>query len=384
MGIIILSAIVVQILLGRAEALLERAREEQDRLQKSFQAVTDGIKELKLNAARKQSFLTEQFLPAARSQSQANIASFTLLGFTAGVGELLFFSAMGLLIFFIPQFASISQETLASYALVLTYASGPFSQILQMFPQLLQAGVALHKVETLGLSLASQTEIQKEKVNAFPLNFDSIVLKEVSYTYPRVGDAEPFHLGPINLSIYPGELIFIIGGNGSGKSSLAKLITGLYTPESGQIYLDDQPVTDQNREQYRQLFSTVFFDFYLFDRLLGLQSDQLDEQVQVYLNTLQLEQKLKIEKGEFSTLDLSQGQRKRLALLTAYLENRPVYLFDEWAADQDPYFREIFYRQLLPELKQRHKAILVISHDDRYFHLGDRLIKLDYGKIVSP
>lgn len=177
-------------------------------------------------------------------------------------------------------------------------------------------------------------------------------------------------------------VVALVIGSLSGETSA--FLIGLYTPENGDIYLNDQPVTPQNREQYRQLFSTVFFDFYLFDRLLRLQSDQLDEQVQVYLNTLQIEQKLKIEKGEFSTLDLSQGQRKCLALLTAYLENRPVYLFDEWAADQDPYFREIFYRQLLPELKQRHKAILVISHDDRYFHLGDRLIKLDYGKIVSP
>ncbi len=139
---------------------------------------------------------------------------------------------------------------------------------------------------------------------------------------------------------------------------------------------------DLNLELYRQLFSTVFADFYLFDRLLGLQLADVDSQAQTYLEQLQLTHKVSVQNGKLSTTALSQGQRKRLALLTAYLEDRPIYLFDEWAADQDPFFREIFYQQLLPELKQRGKALLVISHDNRYFQLADRLLKLDYGKII--
>lgn len=173
-----------------------------------------------------------------------------------------------------------------------------------------------------------------------------------------------------------------MGGNGSGKSTLAKLITGLYVPDSGEIRLNGISIDDGNREMYRQLFSTVFADFYLFDRLVGLQQVDLDERAKMYLDRLQLSDKVVVRDGKLSTTALSQGQRKRLALLTAYLEDRPIYLFDEWAADQDPLFREIFYQQLLPELKQRGKAVLVISHDDRYFHLADRLLKLDYGQIV--
>jgi putative ATP-binding cassette transporter len=90
-----------------------------------------------------------------------------------------------------------------------------------------------------------------------------------------------------------------------------------------------------------------------------------------------------IRNGQFSTTALSQGQRKGLALMTAYLEDRPFYLFDEWAADQDPHFKEIFYTQLLPELRSRVKSVLVITHDDKYFGLADRIVKLDYGKIVQ-
>jgi putative ATP-binding cassette transporter len=120
----------------------------------------------------------------------------------------------------------------------------------------------------------------------------------------------------------------------------------------------------------------------LFDNFLGLSNTNLDAQAQEYLSLLHLQHKVKVRNGALSTTAVSQGQRKRLALLTAYLENRPFYLFDEWAADQDPYFKNIFYTQLLPELKARGKTVLVISHDDKYFEVADRIIKLDYGKLA--
>ena len=178
-----------------------------------------------------------------------------------------------------------------------------------------------------------------------------------------------------------GELVFLVGGNGSGKSTLAKIISGLYVPEAGEIRLDGQVITDKNRDDYRQLFSAVFSDFYLFENLLGLYTKDLDAQAGMYLEQLHLSHKIKVMDGALSTTAVSQGQRKRLALLTAYLENRPFYLFDEWASDQDPHFKDVFYTKLLPDLKARGKTALVITHDDRYFHLADRIIKLDYGQI---
>jgi putative ATP-binding cassette transporter len=161
------------------------------------------------------------------------------------------------------------------------------------------------------------------------------------------------------------------------------LITGLYTPQSGEIRLDGTPITDDNREWYRQHFSAVFSDFYLFGRLVGLTNNNLDTRAQQFLVQLQLNHKVEIKDGVLSTTALSQGQRKRIALLTAYLEDRPIYLFDEWAADQDPYFKRIFYTQILPELTKRGKTVLVISHDDRYFHAADRIVKLEYGRLES-
>src|SRR5438128_1629868 len=169
------------------------------------------------------------------------------------------------------------------------------------------------------------------------------------------------------MTLSPGEIVFLTGGNGSGKTTCAKLLTGLYTPDSGEVRFDGRPITDENRAFYRQYFSAVFYDFYLFDRLLGLDVQPFDPRIPRYLCLLQLDRKVQVDNGFLSTTDLSQGQRKRLALLTAYLEDRPIYLFDEWAADQDPGFKEVFYHQLLPELKRRGKTVVVISHDDRYF-----------------
>jgi len=204
---------------------------------------------------------------------------------------------------------------------------------------------------------------------------------EVTHTYHREQSEYNFVLGPVNLSLRPGELVFLVGGNGSGKTTLAKLLVGLYQPESGTICLNGQPVTDANREAYRQLFSVVFSDFYVFEQLLGLVTPELDTQARYYLIRFHLDHKVRVTEGVLSTTELSQGQRKRLALLNAYLEDRPCYVFDEWAADQDPLFKELFYTRLLPELQARGKLVVVITHDDKYFHLADRLLKLEDGRL---
>jgi putative ATP-binding cassette transporter len=249
-------------------------------------------------------------------------------------------------------------------------------------PIFARAGVSMQKVQEMGLSLASQPEDSKAPADCdAAASWREIELVGATHAYYCESEENNFTLGPINLTFRPGEVVFLAGGNGSGKTTLAKLITGLYIPESGEIRLDGRTVDDETRELYRQYFSAVFSDFYLFDELLGLNNPSLDAQARHYLSQLQLEGKVKVNGGKLSTINLSQGQRKRLALLTAYLEDRPFYVFDEWAADQDPLFKNVFYLYLLPELKARGKTVLVISHDDRYYHLSDRLIKLNYGKV---
>jgi putative ATP-binding cassette transporter len=258
----------------------------------------------------------------------------------------------------------------------------PVASILNALPDIGRAHVALKKVEALELSLAAHTT---EGDGSTPLpapvsSWKRLEVLGVTYTYYREKEDRSFILGPADLTFRAGELVFLIGGNGSGKTTLAKLLVGLYVPEAGEIRWHGQSITDDNRESYRQHFSAVFSDFYLFDSLLGLDTVKLDIRARDYLVQLQLNHKVQVEDGRLSTLDLSQGQRKRLALLTAYLEDRSFYVFDEWAADQDPLFKQFFYLQLLPELQARDKTVLVITHDDQYFQMADRCLKLEEGK----
>jgi putative ATP-binding cassette transporter len=371
----------VQLLLNKMRKFFDLAREEQDILFKHFRSITDGIKELKLHSLRRQEFFTEELQGSADASRNYNVTALNTGAVAIGVGQLLFFMLMGLLLFVVPKFVPVSTPVLSAYILTSTYLMSPFNNILQRLPAIFRANTSVEKIERMGLALASQAEINSTVKLPDTAQWETLELHRVIHSYPGEKEDSNFILGELNLKFHPGQLVFIIGGNGSGKSTLAKLITGLYIPESGKILLDGQPITEENREWYRQHFSAIYSDFYLFERLLGMTNHDLDKQAAEYLREFHLENKVQVKDGVLSTTALSQGQRKRLALLTAYLEDRPIYLFDEWASDQDPFFRDIFYKQLLPELKRRGKTVFVISHDDRYFDLADRAIKLDYGKV---
>ncbi|MBE9049843.1 cyclic peptide export ABC transporter [Nostocales cyanobacterium LEGE 11386] len=368
----------------KALSFLKLAREQEDRLFKHFRTVTQGAKELKLHRQRRQAFLSEDLHPTALKYCRHNVIGMSIFAGAASWGQILFFVAIGLLLFIIPTLNKVHPTVLSAYALTIIYLIAPLEYIISMMPSIFRALVALDKVESLGLSLANYSHDKASK-DSLNLNKDwqALELVNVTHTYYQEREESNFTLGPINLKFHPGEVIFIVGGNGSGKSTLAKLITGLYVPESGEIYLDGQPINNQNREWYSHQFSVVFSDFYLFERLLGLDSTDLDIQTRKYLVQLQLDHKVQVNDGVLSTIDLSQGQRKRLALITTYLEDRPIYMFDEWASDQDPVFKEIFYTQLLADLKNRGKTVLLICHDDQYFYLADRIIKLEYGQIKT-
>ncbi|NER34969.1 MAG: cyclic peptide export ABC transporter [Oscillatoria sp. SIO1A7] len=378
---LIIAVVSIQLLIKKAWQFFGKAREQQDQLLGHFRGITEGMKELKLHSQRRQSFLSEDLEGTATSLRYNRVNSMTILAAANSVSQLWFFGAIGLLIFGISQAIAMSPSLLSSYILTITFIMAPLESVMRQLPLLSRAGIALKKIDNLGLSLASARENSSAVLPQLRASWQSLDIKGVTHTYRGEKEDSHFSLKDIELTFKPGELVFIVGGNGSGKSTLAKIITGLYIPEVGEIYLDGERINNENREWYRQHFAVVFSDFYLFERLLGLDKGNLDVQARKYLQELQLDSKVTVENGKLSTTNLSQGQRKRLALLTAYLEDRPIYLFDEWASDQDPTFREIFYTELLPQLKNRGKTLLVISHDDRYFYMADRIIKLEYGKI---
>jgi putative ATP-binding cassette transporter len=373
---------VFQLALNKGVRFIREAREQQDAMMKHFRTMLDGAKELKLHFLRRFAFLTQVFRPSAEAFRRSNLNGNLIYAATGSFGyQLIFYTLLGLLIFLMPSVTGVDTKTLTGFTLALFYMLIPLSDILVLFPSLTRANIAMEKISSLGLSLPALTNDDDAIPPATGIALDELELAGVTHAYHRDLENKSFILGPIDLTIRRGELIFLVGGNGSGKTTLAKLLCGLYAPESGEIRLNKQAVSDENRDSYRQLFSVVFSDFHLFESLLGLTTNGLDGKADDYIKQLQLHHKVQVKDGALSTIELSQGQRKRLALLTAFLEDRPCYIFDEWAADQDPFFRDIFYLQLLPELKAKGKTVLVISHDDRYYSLGDRIIKLDYGKI---
>jgi putative ATP-binding cassette transporter len=324
--------------------------------------------------------MTRVLEATAGSNRRHNVLATGISTAAGGMGQILFFLLIGLLVFVVPTYTNTSTEVLTGYTLLLLFVMMPIEILSLMLPTLFRASISLQKVESLGLSLAANTTEKEAAETAVPA-WETVELHGVAHSYYREAENSRFTLGPIDLTLRPGELVFITGGNGSGKTTLAKLLMGLYPPEAGELRLNGAAVTDENRDWYRQHFTVVFSDFFLFDSLLGLEAPQLDDKAREYLVKLQLNHKLEVKEGVLSTTQLSQGQRKRLALLTAYLEDRSIYLFDEWAADQDPTFKQLFYHSLLPELKARGKTVIVISHDDHYYDVADRLIKLEDGKL---
>jgi len=368
--------------MASANRRLRLARELQNDLFKHFNGLIGGIKELKLHQPRAETFTHDVLKVSAEAVRRHTTAGMTAYAAASSFGQSLLFAFIGLLVFYLGGALHVGMEVVVGCVLVALYMMGPLEVIVNALPAFGRARIALQNFERLGLSLAAEPAERMSSSQA--PGWKRLELDRVVFRYRQDEDKPGFAVGPISMQLMPGEVVFVTGGNGTGKTTFIKLLTGLYVPESGKILLDDQPVDDASRGAYRQFFSSVFFDFHLFEQLLGIDVSDAGERIKAYLEVLQLGDKVKIRDGTLSTTELSQGQRKRLALLTAYLEDRPIYVFDEWAADQDPVFKEVFYYELLPELKQRSKSVVVISHDDRYFHVADRIIRLDAGKVSAP
>jgi putative ATP-binding cassette transporter len=385
-GVTIVGALGYQWLHTSARSIIHAAREARAELFRRFRSLTDGLKELLMHRARRQEFVNQEVRGAAESYRQTNLEATRRQALAETWTQVSFYSLIGFVIFLFPSMVTASPEALTGYVVAILYMMGPIWGIIGAIPTLERGQVALENIERLGVSLdIGHEDAQTMEVTGLEAGISPIVQwDEVVFSYgEEKGIEAPFVLGPVSLELHPGELVFVIGGNGSGKSTFVKVLSGLYQPLQGNVTLAGTMITDANREWYREHFSVVFSDFHLFNKLLGQSDSQAERLAPQYLRLLHMDQKVTMHERTFSTLDLSQGQRKRLALVTAYLEDRPIYVFDEWAADQDPQYKEIFYKTLLPDLRERGKLVIVITHDDRYFHLGNQVIKLEDGKVVE-
>jgi len=356
---------------------LDLARQNVDDLFTGYDGILRGIKELKLHQAKQKAFFQENIKQPTSQYRSLILQSLGFYSIAQNIWKTNFFILLGAIILF-SSFQNIhaSTSSLAQIFIIIIYLISPISIIITAYPNIRRALLALKKIQSLNLQEASDKNIKTSssvKINSW----HKVALHQITYTYETDEPNKSFMLGPMDLTFHPGEIIFLTGKNGAGKSTLVKLISGLYVPQSGSIFIDNEMNT--NMETYREYFSVIFSDYYLFDKMYGIHPDA--DQVNHYLDKLELKHLVTINNEKFSTIKLSEGQRKRLALLSAYFEERKIYIFDEWAANQDPTFKNAFYTQFIVELKNNNKSVIVISHDKDYFYMADRIYHLDNGRL---
>ena len=364
-----------------AEDLWKAAIASESAFRVSLNHLLAGFREVKLNARRSEDLFTNYVVPRSREVEKLRVQSGR--GFNRGqtISDIFFYALMGAIVFAIPHYVSDASVP-SKITLVIVFSSGAIGSIIRTLPMVAKANVAVGNLERLERDLAAAARALPGPVaQETPATFQRLETRAVTYTYNDPAGGRGFSVGPCDFELAAGEIVFIVGGNGSGKSTFIKLLTSLYEPDSGALRWDGVPVNDDNVEAYRSLFTVIFSDFHLFDRLYGIE-DVDASMVQRQLVEMRLDDKVAFRDGRFSTTDLSTGQRKRLAMVVARLENRRVCIFDEWAADQDPDFRRYYYENLLPDLKAEGRTIIAITHDDRYFHLADKVVWMEEGRIA--
>ncbi len=360
--------------------LWRQATDAEARFNDGLQHLLSGFKEVKISSRRSDDLVLGHIHERARQSEELKVQSGRRFNAGANVTNLFFYLLMGTMVFILPQ----NDETAGIAAKVINvviFVGASIEIVLKALPMLAKANLAVETLQRLEAELDRALIDPEAPATARRPAMRSIELAGARYSYYAPDGEKAFTVGPCDLRIDAGQIHFIVGGNGSGKTTLINLLTRLYEPDAGEIRWDGQPVGRENAADYRNLFSTIFADFHLFDRLYGLE-DISAERVAALLAEMQLSDKTRFDDGRFSTQELSTGQRKRLAMVAAQLEDKQVFLFDEWAADQDPEFRRYFYDHLLPGLKAAGRTLIVVTHDDRYFHIADRIVTMEEGQIL--
>lgn len=371
----------------RGAVYYDKARSAQDDLYRHYRSITEGAKELRVNRLRRQRVHGEQLAATIDSIRDMKVKAFRIFMSANAADSVLFFAAIGLIVGWQGWFG-VDRTVVSGFILVLLYVRGPLGQVMGAYGAFVNAQISFKRIAQLSADFANPEPHLADATTGSSPNepplpaVASIELRGARYTFPTSEGVEPFSLGPIDLTVKGGDILMVVGENGSGKTTLIKLLLGLYQPQEGQLLLNGEPVTPESRDDYRQLFSAIHFDYHLFDDLV-VPGGVVPAAAQTYLEKLEIAHKVGVENGRFTTTDLSAGQRKRLALIQVYLEGRPIIVFDEWAAEQDPTFRRLFYTEMLPDLKDQGKTLIVISHDDRYFGYADRLVRLGKGRIAE-
>jgi len=366
-----------------ADEMKKSSQKEADFLS-YFNSILQGFKELKLNQRENDDLFAQLSRVAVEMQDITTKSNMSFI-FDMIFSSSILYVLLLVTVFIVPEFVPTHSDVIHSITSSIIFIMGPLVMLATGIPVFAKTEDSISRLYELEAKIDAANLASSHAVNDYPAftQFKTLAMKDVLFHYQDKAGQILFTSGPHTFNLHQGELLFIVGGNGSGKSTFLKLLTGLYQPEYGFLYLNDEAIEAEQYPAYRELFSIVFTDFHLFDRVYGL--PDLDEtEVKFWLKEMQLEKKTRFSNYTFSNMNLSTGQKKRLAFIVAVLRKHPICIFDELAADQDPQFRKYFYEKVLQDLKAQGRTIIVVSHDEQYFNCADRVLKLEDGKIMNP
>ncbi|WP_103071068.1 cyclic peptide export ABC transporter [Aquimarina sediminis] len=340
-----------------------------------------GFKELKLSASRRKNIM-EKYLGPNRDDSEDLDFKINYVFLSINmISQYGLYAVIAAVLFGLPALGLLEREDVIAYVVVILFISGPINNLINLQQMYTRFMVANRRIKNFMKDFEIDDTIAKT-IEKKDLYFNSLEFKNMSFDYDNESEEKTFALGPVNLTINEGEVIFIVGGNGSGKSTFINVLTGLYHPTAGEIILNN----DENlniKDNLQDSMTAIFTNNHIFSHNYDDYTTQNNEEYRELLKTMQLDQVVADDKEESARRKFSKGQSKRMSMIFALLEKKPILILDEWAADQDPHFRKYFYEELIPKFRAEGKTIIAVTHDDAYFHLADRIIKFDYGKIVK-
>lgn len=380
-GLIILIAVTYFLVISTMSQKVAHLRKYNEHYYKYVDDVIKGFKGFKLSTHRREKLMQDHLSP---NRENAKILDFNINYVFLSINLISqygLYLVIGAILFLLPEIGLLQREDVISYVVILLFVSGPINNLINMQNVYTRLTVANNRIKKF-LKDFDSSEVIVTLKTVDTEAFSSLRFNQIHFEYENNTAEKTFALGPVNLSIEKGEMIFIIGGNGSGKSTFINILTGLYQPTEGEIIVNEQKNTT-GKTTTQNLISAVFTDNHIFSNNYDAYALENNKEYQELLRIMELDKVITDDKEDSARRPFSKGQGKRMSLIFALLEDKPILVLDEWAADQDPHFRKYFYENLLPKLKQEGKTIIAVTHDDAYFRYADRILKFDYGEIVK-
>jgi putative ATP-binding cassette transporter len=372
-------------------------REQSNVIYKLIEGLVYGMANLVMQQKFRERYVDITLRKESNIQMDSYFRETALNSLSNRLNDVILLTFLGGMIILVYLYSIVSISFFATYLTLILFMLGPLSTVSGFLGTIKRIEASVIQIEHLGIqletgvdgsqSLSTRKEKRQELADSIPSKSTLstaeqkplIQLSNIHFRYAK--NEHDFGLEGINLELNGGEIIFIEGGNGSGKSTLIKLICGLYRQHSGSVLHQGKEIIESNVDEYRNQFAVILTESYLFKDLQHLSVKQLEKGA-FFLEMLEMNHKVQLMDGQFSTTELSQGQKKRLELVHMLLEDKAIYIFDEWVAYQDATSKEIFYTRVLPYLKAQGKLVINIAHDYSYEDIADRILRMQDGKII--